>query len=294
MRKTTFLIDSYIRPDEAFHFARKSLSKRFPDAAHDHDFYEVFLIESGQTSHWVNGDTQQLKPGHLTFVRPQDVHAFSADRANGCQIINVMFRVETAQHLTSRYADTIASAFFDSRARLPETHMLDAARFARAVHIARQLQTAPRTLARIEEFLLVLTNRVVDITGGDLQNAPRWFAEACSAAQSRSVFSKGAAGLIAVAGRSHEHVCRTCKTYTGMTPSEYINQVRIEHAAHLLRSDERAIEDVVADCGFDNSSYFYRLFRRQYGTTPRRYRLENQRDPFQLSDQVPRGGGARS
>lgn len=282
------MIDNYIRPDEAFHFARKSLAKRFPDAAHDHDFFEVFLIESGQTNHWVNGETQQLEPGHLTFIRPNDVHAFSADRTKGCQIINVMFRVETAEHLKSRYAKTIANAFFDSDTVLPEMHKLDPVRFARAVNVAQQLQTAHRSLARIEEFLLVLTNRVADIAGGMSQSAPRWFTEACSAAQSQSVFSKGAAGFIAVAGRSHEHVCRTCKTFTGMTPSEYVNQVRIEYAAHLLRSDEQAIEDVVDACGFDNSSYFYRLFRRQYGITPRKYRLENQRDPFQITD-----GGAR-
>jgi len=68
---------------------------------------------------------------------------------------------------------------------------------------------------------------------------------------------------------------------TGLTPSEYIDQVRIEFAAHLLRSDERSIDEVVEACGFDNNSYFYRLFKRQYGTTPRQFRLRNLRDPFQ-------------
>ena len=288
MWKTTFSIEEYIAPDEAFHFARKSLAKRFPEAAHDHDYFEVFLIESGQTSHWVNGEMQQLEPGDLAFVRPRDAHAFSADRTKGCQIINVMFRVETAAHLKARYAQTIANAFFDSPAPLPEMHKLDPVRFARAINVARQLQTAHRSLARIEEFLLVLTNRVANTTGGVDRNAPRWFAEACSAAQSQDVFRKGAAGFVAAAGRSHEHVCRTCKAVTGLTPSEYINQVRIEYAAHLLRSDEQPILDVANACGFDNSSYFYRLFQNQYGTTPRRYRLENQRDPFQMSGQGDR------
>ena len=211
MRKTTFKIDTYIRPEEAFHFARKSLAPRFPESAHDHDYFKVFLIESGRTSHWINGEMQTLEPGQLAYFRPQDAHAFRADRTLGCQIINVMFRTETAEHLA------------------------------------------------------------------------RWFAEACSAAQSQEVFSQGAAGFIAAAGRSHEHVCRTCKTFTGLTPSEYINQIRIEFAAHLLRSDERSIDDVVEACGFDNNSYFYRLFRRQYGTTPRQYRLRNLRDPFQTA-----------
>lgn len=281
MQHDTFLIENYIKPHEGFHFARKRLAPRFPDRAHDHDYFEVFLIESGRTAHWINGVTQTLVPGQLAFVRPRDVHAFCADRRLGCQILNVMFRTETATHLARRYADSIAGAYFDAPTDLPEMHMLGPARFSRAISVAQQLQTAHRSLARIEEFLLVLTNRVADTGSGISAAAPRWFAEACSAAQSPEVFTKGAAGFIAAAGRSHEHVCRTCKAITGRTPSEYINQIRIEFAAHLLRSDERPIDAVVEACGFDNNSYFYRLFRRQYGATPRQYRLQYLRDPFQ-------------
>lgn len=288
MRRTTFYVENYIKPDEAFYFARKSLAVRFPEAAHDHNYFEVFLIESGKTAHWVNGVTQHLGPGQLTFIRPGDVHAFSADRATGCQIINVMFRKETAAHLVSRYASTHSHRYFDARGALPDMHMLGPARFSRAVNVAGQLQTAERSLARVEEFLLVLTNRVADAASGLSGRAPKWFAEACSAAQSQEVFSLGAAGFIAAAGRSHEHVCRTCKSVTGLTPSAYINKIRVEHAAHLLRSDEQAIDAVVETCGFDNTSYFYRLFRHQYGMTPKQYRLRHQRDPFS----APRGAEA--
>lgn len=281
MEKTTFHIDNYIRPDEAFHFARKRLAKRFPEAAHDHDYFEVFLIESGKTAHWINGVSQVLEPGQLAFLRPHDVHAFSANKKTGCQIINVMFRAETAAHLAQRYAPSVAGRFFDAATPLPEVHMLSEARFTRAVNVAQQLQTSHRSLARIEEFLLFLTNRVAHAAVSDQNEAPKWFSEACSAAQSREVFSQGATGFIKVAGRSHEHVCRTCKAVTGMTPSEYINKIRLEYAGHLLRSDEVSIDDVVDDCGFENTSYFYRLFRRQFGTTPKAYRRANQRDPFQ-------------
>ena len=283
MRKVTFHIDRYLNPDEAFHFARKSLAKRYPTEAHDHDFFEVFLIESGKTNHWVNGVTQTLEPGQLVFIRPRDKHAFSADRTSGCKIINVMFRVETAAHLANRYGETISGKFFDARAALPEQHTLSPARFARAITVAQQLQTAQQSLARIEEFLLALTNRVANATSGATVAMPKWFAAACSSAQSQDVFRQGSAGFIEAAGRSHEHVCRTCKAVLGLTPSEYINQIRIDFAAQLLRTEEQSIDDVIDACGFDNSSYFYRLFKRQYGVTPRQYRLRNLHDPFQLS-----------
>lgn len=281
MEKTRFLIDNYVRPDEAFHFARKSLETRYPARAHDHDYFEVFLIENGRTEHWVNGVTQTLEPGQLVFMRPKDVHAFNANRKTGCQIINVMFRTETATHLARRYHSAIGDRFFDASSDLPEMHTLGPARFARAVNVSLQLQTAQRDLARIEEFLLVLTNRVAHATSGVTKTAPKWFSEACSAAQSAEVFRLGTKGFIRAAGRSQEHVCRTCKIVLGITPTEFINRIRIEHAAQLLRSDEASINDIIASCGFENTGYFYRLFRRHYDTTPKSFRSRYQRDPFQ-------------
>ncbi len=280
MENETFRISSYIDPGESFHFARKHLAKRFPNKAHDHDYFEVFLIENGRTRHWVNGVTQWLEPGQLMFIRPGDRHAFKADREQGCQIINVMFRVETAAHLIDRYGDTIRGRYFASADGLPELHNLGPARFERAVNVAQQLKTAHRTLARIEEYLLTLINRVADISSQVNARAPQWFVTACSAVQAPEVFRGGAAAFIAACGRSHEHVCRTTNQRLGMTPTQYVNQIRIEHAAHLLRSDDIPIESLALQCGFEHTGYFYRLFRDRYGTTPRRYRVLHQRNPF--------------
>ena len=280
MESETFFIGNYIRDDEAFHFARKHLAKRFPEKAHNHDFYEVFLIENGRTQHWINGETQALTPGQMMFIRPEDCHAFKADRDEGCQIINVMFRIETARHLLDRYGDTIGGRYFASTDDLPELHNLGPARFERAVNVAQDLKTAHRTLARIEEFLLTLINRVADFSSQSDPRAPGWFIAACSAAQSPEVFRGGAAAFIEVCGRSHEHVCRTTNQRLGLTPTQYINQVRIEHAAHLLRSDDLSIEELALQCGFENTGYFYRLFRQSYGTTPNSYRRLHQRNPF--------------
>ena len=280
MEQTRFVETTYLGDDDAFHFARKPLDKRFPERAHDHDFHEVFLIEKGRTAHWINGVSQTLEAGQLVFMRPDDTHAFCADRKAGCQIINVIFRNETADHLKARYRETIGGRFFDAEGPLPETHTLGPVRFARAINVAEQLQTAERSLAHIEEFLLVMINRVAHASSGSGAATPRWFAEACSAALSPEVFRRGSAGFIDASGRSQEHVCRVCKAQTGYSPSEYINRIRIEHAAMLLRSSDMSISDVSESCGFQNSSYFHRLFRAQIMQTPKRYRSQYHSNPF--------------
>ena len=47
MEIAQFSIDTYLRPGDATHVARKDLEPRWPDRAHRHDYYEVFLIEKG-------------------------------------------------------------------------------------------------------------------------------------------------------------------------------------------------------------------------------------------------------
>lgn len=54
--------------------------------------------------------------------------------------------------------------------------------------------------------------------------------------------------------------------------SEYLNRVRILHAAELLRAGTSAISDVCGAVGYTDQSYFTRVFRKMTGTTPREYR----------------------
>ena len=48
-----------------------------------------------------------------------------------------------------------------------------------------------------------------------------------------------------------------------MTPSAFVNRVRIEHAAMLLGKGEIPIPGVAGACGIENLSHFYRLFHAQ-------------------------------
>lgn len=280
MRHRLFKVDSYIAPDEWFHFARKALDPRPPAFLHTHDYYELFLVERGATRHRINGRLEHLPSGSLAFIRPGDVHGFQAAR-EGCQIINVMFRTTTADHLQDRYGEEVGPRFFWRRGDRPDTYLLSGPRIERAVNASLELQTARRSLARIEHFLLTIMTRVVDYAAAMPPDTPRWLVAACMAARSPEVFRGGAAGFIAAAGRSHEHVCRQAKKHLGLSPSAYVNRIRMEHAAMQLGASDTAIDDIARDVGIENLSHFYKLFRSHYGNTPRRYRVLHRSNPVQ-------------
>ena len=272
METQTFHLQDYLRPGEHFHFARVTLDDLPPAFAHDHDYFEVFLVEQGALRHRINGQTQTLTKGALVFIRPGDCHALSALPGQRAQLLNIIVPPATVAHLGARYRDDFAGRFFWSGAPLPDTRQIDGPRMERAINTAIELQTEDRALVRIEQFLLTLLTRVVDAAFDPTSSAPAWLAAACLAARDPAVFRRGAAGLVEASRRGHEHVCRTAQRHLGMSPTDYVNRIRMEHAAMLLGEGRQSIESVAADCGIANLSYFYRLFRQHYGTTPLAYK----------------------
>jgi transcriptional regulator GlxA family with amidase domain len=59
---------------------------------------------------------------------------------------------------------------------------------------------------------------------------------------------------------------------TGMSPLEYVQALRLEETKHLLETTDQPIEAIANQVGYEDSSFFGRLFRRKVGLTPARYR----------------------
>jgi len=270
-------IDTYIGPDEAFHFARKNLPDIPPVVEHSHDYFELFLVEHGRLHHWINGLEERLDIGQLVFMRPGDRHTLQAVPGSGGRILNVMFRQTTAEHLRQRYGDELAGRFFWTQGEFPDSLRLAGPQRERAVNAMLSLQTSHRSLAKIEHFLLSMMTHVLDATALAEARAPDWLIRAAHAARDPRVFRRGSIGFIEVAGRSHEHVCRAARHHLGLSPTQYVNRIRIQHAAMLLAGTTRPVATIAEEVGIDNLSYFHRLFRQQYGTTPRSYRERHAR-----------------
>jgi transcriptional regulator GlxA family with amidase domain len=73
---------------------------------------------------------------------------------------------------------------------------------------------------------------------------------------------------------SEPNFYRIFKQTFGMTPVDYINQQRISLASKLLRTTNRCLADISVECGFNNLTYFMKLFRREIGTSPSQYRKQ--------------------
>jgi len=80
--------------------------------------------------------------------------------------------------------------------------------------------------------------------------------------------------LASLAGVSRGYLFRAFKGAFGQSPLAYQQQLRLEAAKTLLRATALRCQEVARRCGYDNSQFFCRLFKRATGHTPSRYRKQ--------------------
>lgn len=80
--------------------------------------------------------------------------------------------------------------------------------------------------------------------------------------------------MAGLCGYSPSHFMRFFRQHMGSSFVEYLNDYRLIMASHQLAHGEAGISEIAQNTGFDQPSYFNRLFKRKYGMTPKQYRKE--------------------
>lgn len=78
-------------------------------------------------------------------------------------------------------------------------------------------------------------------------------------------------------GVSKFYFAREFRKLTGYTVVSYINLIRCENAKRMLSATRKSIGEIARACGFSNQSYFTRIFLRNVGMIPSRYRKNCER-----------------
>ncbi|PZR24004.1 MAG: histidine kinase [Citrobacter freundii] len=81
-----------------------------------------------------------------------------------------------------------------------------------------------------------------------------------------------ASRLEAAMAMSRMQLYRRIKTISGMTPAEFIRNIRLQKAAELLETTRLTVSEIFFQTGFNNQSYFFREFKKKYTQSPNDYR----------------------
>lgn len=77
--------------------------------------------------------------------------------------------------------------------------------------------------------------------------------------------------MAAVVTMSPKYFCKFFYEMTHQTPISYVNSYRIERACHLLITSDYPVTEIAFNCGFNDTSYFIKTFKKYKGSSPRKY-----------------------
>lgn len=80
------------------------------------------------------------------------------------------------------------------------------------------------------------------------------------------------ARVVAHARMPERTLKRRFKAATGLTLIDYLQNLRIEEAKRLLESSDQAVDEICYEIGYEDASFFRRLFKRRTGVAPAQYR----------------------
>ncbi|MEO6876598.1 MAG: AraC family transcriptional regulator [Opitutaceae bacterium] len=266
-----FKLAEFVRSGESYHFAQTELTAGNAARYHDHDFHELFWVTRGRGEHLLNGRTEPLQAGRLFLIRPKDRHHVTGSDAAPLRILNLAFPSRHWKEVRRRYFLRDPDVYL----RSPEDRGWALGPRAQAAleHWATRLASAGRTRVVLDGFLMELPNFLQETARGP-KPVPEWLEEARRAVVGPQQFAGGTVALAKLAGRSPSHVAREAVRWYGQTPTELVNAARMEFSARQLSETSQPIVEIALDCGLNNLSHFYALFRKRFGVSPRRYRLQ--------------------
>ena len=77
---------------------------------------------------------------------------------------------------------------------------------------------------------------------------------------------------------SAPHLFRTFKQTFQYSPHQYLTRIRLDNARHMLKNTKYSLNEIVSMVGFTCPSTFIKLFKREFGFTPRHYRIGEHSD----------------
>ncbi len=279
---TRTLLFDQIAPGRAFHAASINAA-RAGTALHDHDYYEMMYVLQGSGDHVVRDDCRRMTAGELILIRPDDAHTIYAGPRDGLHFFNVAFPAATWRDFcvaAQIEPDALAGPRVDGK---PPTVLLDQTDMAAVASIFEEALTGYEAqpsrlqlcgfLGRIVPYIVRKkpAPSLVPAAG------PRWLRDACRGMLDPDNLAEGLPKFVELSGVGYAHLSRTLRDTTGHTPTEFVNEIRLRRSAALLGATQAEIVQIALDCGFENLSYFYRLFGARFGRTPREYRNERQR-----------------
>lgn len=253
----------------------------FPE--HTHDYVEIVYMYQGQTRHIINGEKVTLKEGEFLFLsqncRQENLPSTANDIAVNFivhplffkNMLNIMISEETMLHrfiIQCLQGDTGKASYlhFKVSGILPLQNLAENLIWNLINDIPNQRKINESTMALLFSQLLNNANEAEysrddnNIILKVLAYIDSHYADGSLTDLARLMFY------------DFNALSKQIKKQTGKTYTELVQEKRLSQACILLKSTELGVSEISQKVGYENISYFHRLFHKQFGMSPKKYR----------------------
>lgn len=273
--------------DEAFPFFIQYGEHEQDLYIHTHkDFNELVIVIDGSAIHVVNNEEYIINKGDVFVVGNDTVHGYK--NADTLRICNIMYRHEIFEaapditlcagfHALFVLEPSIAKEHsFQSRLKLSHNDYEAIKALTDIMLNEYESKSECRKTMLISHFmtLAVTLSRLYSFDDRTNEQDIINIAQAASYIEKHFNEDISVTKLADFSHYSERHFIRMfSKTYHA-TPLEYIIKLRINHACIMLKNSKLTISDIASRCGFDDSNYFSRMFKKHMGCSPTLYRTK--------------------
>jgi AraC-like DNA-binding protein/mannose-6-phosphate isomerase-like protein (cupin superfamily) len=253
----------------------------FPE--HTHDYIEVIYMCSGQTTHIINGQKVVLKEGELLFLsqnaRQEIYPAGEKDIAvnfitlpqffdNTLTMLNddetplKKFIIDCLKNQNS----STPYLLFEVSDILPIQNLVENLIWTLFNGIPNKRKINQTTMGLLFLQLLNYTDRLSYVNEKEelILQTLRYVEEH---------YNDGSLQILSeILHYDFAWLSREIKRKTGKTYTEHVQRKRISQACYLLKNTSLGVDEIAEQVGYDNISYFHRLFKKDLGITPNHYR----------------------
>ena len=260
---------------------------RFADfPRHTHNYIEIMYMCSGSTTHIINDSAViTLCAGELLFLNQ---HASHEIRKAGADDIAVNFIVlpeffDVAFSMVGKdnlLRDFLVSSLRQDREEISYLHF----RVADILPIQNLMENLVWSIVNRQPNSRLINQTTMGLLFTILLNhtdrlavsVEQHFDNALVVGALREIEENYRTVSLSDFAASHDislsYLSRLIKETTGSTFKDLLQNKRLSKASQLLRETRLPVQDIIDAVGYDNTSYFYRIFREKFGTNPKAYR----------------------
>lgn len=263
-------------PLEFYHIDRHH--PQYHMRCHWHDEFELIRVSEGTLCLILDGQEYRLETGDTAFVAGGQAHAATPESCvYDCVVFDPTMLLRTGDACKSyihriQSGSVVVTSYFP--ASCTPVHETIQRLFRTAFDAKRQPNALLILGALLEFFGWVFEEGACTEIVSELPQHARRIRHLKQALRFIEEHYAEPITLTQLANEAHmssKYFCRFFRQMTRRTPVDYLNYYRVECACHELSTTEKSVTEVALDCGFNDISYFIKIFRRHKGMSPGKY-----------------------